>query len=154
MLTEEQRRHLEILVARSIDGQEEATKEIREILWDDRETWRPFGSLKRHVEQQFLDLMTRGDVLLSEAVRMDLAEKLSRLKAASGNPVLQLAADHLMLCHIDTHYHQMLLAEARGSQKELKSAETRLSVSSKRYKSAIKSYALVEQLVSGSRSCC
>ena len=138
---------IEVLVRKSENGDANALAELRKVLWDDRETWCPFGDLYEHVSRTYLSLMTRGNVLAGETLRMNLAELRCDLESRCGNnSVLKLAAQQVVLCYLDFHYHQSHIPEPSDLACVKNDIERRLDRSQKRYNRALESLERLEKV--------
>ncbi len=137
---------IELLVKQAEKGDAEALHRLRSILWNDRETWRPFGDLSEHIRSQYFSLMTRGNIIAAESLRMSFAELANGLKQTGDGVLHDLVADEILICYLDFHYHQMLVTECRGTQKDFERLEKRLSLSQKRYHAARESLARINPL--------
>lgn len=128
---------VEELVARCENGDADALKELRTHMWENRETWQPFGDLSDLVRRQFFSLLARGNVIATESLRMNFAELANRLKGEAKTAIERLVVDEVLMCYLDYHYHQIVLNGVNQDAKEIDRLEKRLTNAQKRYHAAM-----------------
>ena len=136
------------LVKRAEQGTEEAAEEIRELMENDIDTWRPFGDLSHHVKQLFLDQVAAENVLVRESLKLRLDRLKADLLAKDNSPIRELLVDQVILCWLDVNYQQILAFRGGDSKTTAERLKRRLDASQKRYLAVLETIAKVDETLS------
>ena len=142
------REDFEELVALAESGNEKALNSFRQLIASDRETFRPFGDLTKLVKDQYLKLISQGDLVAKETVTARLNELQGDLLKQSSNPILRILVDQVGLAWLDVHYRHVLAAQSSPTATEAKKRDKQLENSQKRFNSIIETLAKVCQMSS------
>ena len=127
------REEFDELLKRVEIGNYEALLELRSLLNQDRETWRPFGDLTEHVKRAFLALIAKDNVILRESLEIRARELAVQLRGDDGSPIKNLLIDAVVLSWIDYHYCLSISSESSPKVTQADRLEKRVARAQQRY---------------------
>ena len=140
------------LVVLAERGNEEAEESLRQMMREDRETWRPFGDLSGLVQKQLLSSITSGATTGSAAVanaslEVGLEELRKRLRRGISDPLRDIAIDQIIMAHIDVHRQGLIVAEPDQSRTTVNHNDQRMKRSQTRLQSAVEFLTKVDKML-------
>ena len=139
------RDEFEALLAEAESGDVQARKRLRMIMFDDAETFLPFGDLTQHVQRQYIAQLARGNIVAEESIRMSIAELTRSLKGPNASIVMSLAADEVVINYLHLRYQQMIGSVSQPTEAERGRVERRIEAARKRYEDVLSNLALIKQ---------
>ncbi|MDM4019439.1 hypothetical protein [Roseiconus lacunae] len=140
------RDEFDALLTRAESGDEDAQQQLRLAMFNDPETWLPFGDMTDHVERHYASLLTRGNWVAQESLKMSIAELKRLLKIGDDSTICKLAVDEVVLNQLHLRYQQLLAATPQATEAERDRIEKRLNVARKRYKNALELLANIKKV--------
>ena len=140
------------LVVLAERGNEEAEESLRQMMREDRETWRPFGDLSGLVQKQLLSSITSGATTGSAAVanaslEVGLEELRKRLRRGVSDPLRDIAIDQIIMAHLDVHRQGLVVAEPDQSRTTVNHNDQRMKRSQARLQSAVEFLTKVDKML-------
>jgi hypothetical protein len=140
------------LVVLAERGNEKAEESLRQLMREDRDTWRPFGDLSALVQKQLLSSVTSGattgtSAVASASLEVGLEELRQRLRRGISDPLRDLAIDQIIMAHIDTHRQGLAVAEPEQSRTMVNHNDQRMKRSQARLQAAVTFLAKVDQIL-------
>ncbi|MCD0458604.1 hypothetical protein [Roseiconus lacunae] len=145
-MTDMTRDEFDALLTRAESGDEDAQQRLRLAMFNDPDTWLPLGDMTTHVEQKYVSLLTRGNWVAQESLRMSIAELKRLLKIGDDSTICKLAVDEVVINQLHLRYQQRLAATPQATEAERDRIEKRLNVARKRYKDALELLANIKKV--------
>ena len=146
IMTNMTRDEFESLLAKAESGDQNAQQQLRLQMFNDPETWLVFGDMTAHVEQNYVSLLTRGNWVAQESLRMSIAELKRILKIGNDGAVCKLAVDEVVISFLHLRYQQLLAATPQATEAERDRIERRLNVARNRYKDSLELLAQIKRM--------
>ena len=119
-------------------GDQSSAKELREIIASHQEIWAPFGDLSRHVEESLIQMISRGDVLISESLRAKIGELRDSLRVNNEASVMEnLLVDDLILSWLENHHARMASLQPQQHTRDARFWNERFEQAHARYEAAL-----------------
>lgn len=128
----------------------EDVKALRKALQEEPGTWRAAGDMLDHAQDQIIQSMASGLVVIEESTRRGTEELQNDLSEPTDGPLEKLLIQEVILCwlhHSHTvHRMQRITMQGSHSLSEGNYWEKRVAASQRRYIRAMKSLARVRKL--------
>ena len=144
------RNAFQALVKQANTGDEAALAELRQTLSDNPQIWQAVGNLALHARMVLARAIAGGDQLVLDSLLRYANELESSLVAPQSGPLERLAVQRIVAAWLECNYAALQGAEPRGET--LKHAKFALEIresADKRFHAAIRSLALVRQMLPG-----
>jgi len=92
------------------EGDEKALTWLRRFLADNPQVWRELGDLARSCERAWLELITNGDSLATESIKLQLQQLKKELMGEDPSPVERLLADTCLVTWLETRHLEVVSA--------------------------------------------
>jgi hypothetical protein len=141
------------LVKRANKGDEDALAELRQTLSDNPQIWQAVGNLALHARMVLARAIAGGDQFVLDSLLRYANELESSLVAPQSGPLERLAVQRIVAAWLECNYAALQGAEPHGET--LKHAKFALEIresADKRFHAAIRSLALVRQMLPGNAS--
>ena len=145
---------LRSLVEKARAGDETVLPDLRAAMDDHPELWEHFGTLSRHVQGKWIELLGGSDLCIAEALTRKANAMRGELEGEAASPLEKLLIDALITASLEAEYFSLVLAAAgeNGSLRQNESLQRRRDASHRRYLMATKTLAEVRKLLPTSSS--
>jgi hypothetical protein len=136
--------------ARANAGDAKALEWLRDFLEHNPQVWQYLGDLARSAERAWIALISAGDTLAAEAIRMQLAQLKTDLIGEAPSVIEKLLGDQIVATLLEVKYLESVSAQAGGgSLTQAGLLLKRLESAQRRHADAIKTLLQVRKLLPG-----
>jgi hypothetical protein len=140
------------LLRRAEQGDREVLPRLRVVLDRAGGVWRSYADLGARLEGALIRTAAGDNLLLQESLRRALAEKKQELMGEEATPLERLLIERVALGWLETHYLDLLEAQACNLTKRQKAElRRRQDRASSRHLAAVKALAQVRRLLAKPR---
>lgn len=144
------REFVDHLANRANRGDRLAAGKLRQILHHNPEIMEEIGNLGTHAERSLINLITEGNMVLSESVRHE-AEKLRKsLRSEAVDGTLErFLIDHIVLCWLELYFVRTAAMQPQQHMKDARYWDQRQDKVDARFRTALKELATLRELLGG-----
>jgi hypothetical protein len=140
------REEFDLWVRRANDGDRKAQDWLRKALDAYPELWRKVGDLASHAQLSLVNLISKGEWFLGEALKRGLQDLRESLEGSSPSPLEQLAVQRVVAAWANLYYVETVCLGVEGDLAERKYWLKKQDQANRQYLAATKSLMLVQAM--------